>query len=102
MCGRFALVLASRPISLHRPHGISVAARSGAVTAANTAKLQLPIPNLRDPTPGPFHCFQFEVTEATGEEDQPLDASTPEPIQAQLALVPYQVERHRLLPAVIP
>ena len=56
----------------------------------------------RNPIPSPFDGIQFEVTEATGKEDHPLDPPLLEPDQAQLALVPHQVERHRLLPPVIP
>src|SRR5215472_8320996 len=63
--------------------------------------LYLLLPHLRNPIPSPFHCFQFEVTEATGEEDHSFNPPLPEPSQAQLALVPHQVQPHRLLPPVI-
>src|SRR5579883_2036284 len=60
------------------------------------------IPYPRNPIPSPFHCFQFEVTEATGEEDHPLDPPVPEPVEAQFALVLYEMEGHRRLLPVIP
>src|SRR5262249_10769792 len=64
--------------------------------------LYLSVPNVCNPIPSPFHRFQFEVTEATGEEDHSLNPPLLEPSQAQLALVPHKVRRHRLLPPVIP
>src|SRR5207248_2517392 len=64
--------------------------------------LDLLVTQLCNPVPSPFHRFQFEITDATGEEDDALNPPLPQPAQAQLALVLHQVKRHRLLPRVIP
>src|SRR5437773_2702575 len=57
---------------------------------------------LRDPAPRPLHGFQFEVADATGEEDDAFDPPLPQPHETRFALLLQQFDGHRPLPVVIP
>jgi hypothetical protein len=60
------------------------------------------IPNLSYPFPRPLDSFQFEVANATGEENHPLNPLLPQSMQAHRAKVFQTLKRYWALPAVIP